>query len=102
MGVDATLGLLADAIDSVASFVDVFIVVYIAPDPRLHHHVVDPAAVLALAEPDPALPLRRLRAVPAALPPVPAAVGPLDLSPMVGVIVLLIVQSVVVRLLTVH
>src|SRR6187200_3521064 len=34
-------------------------------DLRLHHHVLGQAALLALAEPNPALPLRRLRAVPA-------------------------------------
>src|SRR5262245_37600564 len=40
---------------------------------RVHHPVLGPAALLALAEPDPALPVRRLRAVPADLPS-PAAV----------------------------
>src|SRR4029453_8028980 len=36
---------------------------------RVHHHVLGPAALLALAEQDPALPVRRLRAVPQDLPP---------------------------------
>ena len=40
---------------------------------RVHPHVVDPAAVPALAEPGSAVPLRRLRPVPAHLPSLPAA-----------------------------
>src|SRR5207247_3427309 len=39
-----------------------------AADPGVHHHVLGAAPVLALAEPHPAVPLRRLRAVPAAVP----------------------------------
>src|SRR6478672_2683205 len=39
---------------------------------RVHHPVLGPTALLALAEPGPALPVRRLRALPADLPPAPA------------------------------
>ena len=69
----AVVVLLADVGSSLASFVHVFIWVYIAPALRLHPDVVDPAPVPALAEPGPALPLRRLRPVPAPLPALPAA-----------------------------
>ena len=46
-----------------------------ARDLRVHDHELAAAAVLDLAEPDPALPLRRQRAVPAALPAHPARCG---------------------------
>ena len=70
----AMLGLLYDAIDNVDSFLHVFVYVYSLLILALHHHVVGPAAVLGLAEPDPAIPLRRLRSVSAPLAPHPAVV----------------------------
>src|SRR5437588_7876958 len=48
----------------------------LAPDPAVHRRELAAAAVLALAEPDPALPLRRIGALPAALPTAPAVDGP--------------------------
>src|SRR5205823_14622494 len=47
-----------------------------ARDPRVHHHELGAAAVLALAEQDPALPVRRLGALSAALPARAAVDGP--------------------------
>ena len=100
MGVYATLGLpLADAIDAVGQFVDVFISVYILlifayiltswirlPYSlwlnRIQRFLYD------VCEPY----LRIFRRI---LP----ALGPLDLSPMVAIFVLLIVQNVLVSLL---
>src|SRR5205814_10289859 len=46
-----------------------------ARDLRVHHHELDSAALLALAQPDPALPVRRLRAVPAVVPARPTVDG---------------------------
>ncbi|MGH3103865.1 MAG: YggT family protein [Gaiellaceae bacterium] len=100
MGVSAIVTLLAATGDSIASFVNVFITVYILLilayiitswirlpySPwlnRVQRFLYD------VCEPY----LRLFRRV---LPPL----GPLDLSPMVAVIVLLIVQAVVGRLLT--
>jgi YggT family protein len=95
----ATLGLLADAISSVQSFVDVFIYVYVLVifvyiltswvrlpySPWLHrvqrflYDVCDPYLRL----------FRRF------LPPI----GPLDLSPVVAVVVLLILKQAIDALL---
>src|SRR2546422_2052122 len=41
----------------------------------VHPDVLDPASVFAVAEPDPALPVRRVRPVPAPLPARPALAG---------------------------
>jgi YggT family protein len=99
MGVLATFAL-ADAADSIANFVNVFVTVYILLilayiitswirlpySPwlnRIQRFLYD------VCEPY----LRIFRRI------VPS-IGPLDLSPMVGVIVLLIVQGLVSRLLT--
>jgi uncharacterized protein YggT (Ycf19 family) len=99
MGAYATITLLADAADSAKNFVDVFITVYILLilayiitswirlpySPwlnRIQRFLYD------VCEPY----LRIFRRV------VPA-IGPLDLSPMIAVIVLLLVRSVVAALL---
>ena len=55
------------------AFVTAFVCGLRPPDPRVHPHLLDPAAVLALAEPNPALSLRRVRALPAHLPALRAA-----------------------------
>jgi YggT family protein len=100
MGAYATIGLLADAADSVANFVNVFVSVYILLilayiitswirlpySPwlnRIQRFLYD------VCEPY----LRIFRRI---VPPI----GPLDLSPMIGVIVLIVVRSVVVGLLS--
>jgi YggT family protein len=100
MGAYATIGLLADAADSVANFVNVFVSVYILLilayiitswirlpySPwlnRIQRFLYD------VCEPY----LRIFRRI---VPPI----GPLDLSPMIGVIVLIVVRSVVVSLLS--
>jgi YggT family protein len=99
MGLAATLTVLADSVDAIRSFVDVFIFVYVLLilayiltswirlpySPwlnRIQRFLYD------VCEPY----LRLFRRV------VPT-IGPLDLSPMVGVIVLLVVQSLVDSLL---
>jgi YggT family protein len=99
MGAYATIGLLADAADSVANFVNVFVTVYILLilayiitswirlpySPwlnRIQRFLYD------VCEPY----LRIFRRI------VPA-IGPLDLSPMIAVIVLIVIQRVVVGLL---
>ena len=95
MGVSAGVGLLADAFDSIARFVDVFVAVYILLifayiltswirlpySPwlnRVQRFLYD------VCEPY----LRLFRRF---IPPI----GPLDLSPMVGVIALVVVNRVV-------
>ena len=100
MGATAVIGLLADVADSVANFVSVFIAVYILlilayiitswvrlPYSlwlnRIQRFLYD------VCEPY----LRIFRRV---VPPI----GPLDLSPMIAVIVLLLLRGVVTRLLT--
>jgi YggT family protein len=100
MGAHATIGLLADAASSAKNFVDVFITVYILLilayiitswirlpySPwlnRIQRFLYD------VCEPY----LRIFRRI---VPPI----GPLDLSPMIAVIVLLLVQQVVGSLLT--
>ena len=100
MGVTAAIGLLADVGDSIASFVTVFITVYILLilayiitswirlpySPwlnRIQRFLYD------VCEP-------YLRIFRRFVPPI----GPLDLSPMIAVIVLLVIQNVVTRLLT--
>jgi YggT family protein len=99
MGVTATAPL-ADVGDSIASFVDVFVFVYVL---LILAYVITSWIRLPYSPwlnrvqrflYDVCEPYLRLfrRIVP--------QVGPLDLSPMVAVIVLLIVQSVVVRLLS--
>lgn len=99
MGVLATFGLLADTVDSIVSFVEVFMTVYILLilayiitswirmpySPwlnRIQRFLYD------VCEPY----LRIFRRV---IPPL----GPLDLSPMVAVFALLIVQRIVIALL---
>jgi YggT family protein len=99
MGLAATLTVLADSVDAIRSFVDVFLFVYVLLilayiltswirlpySPwlnRIQRFLYDVC--------EPYLRLFR-RFVP--------TIGPLDLSPMVGVIVLLIVQSLVDSLL---
>jgi YggT family protein len=99
MGLAATVTVLADSVDAIRSFVDVFIFVYVLLilayiltswirlpySPwlnRIQRFLYD------VCEPY----LRLFRRV------VPT-IGPLDLSPMVGVIVLLVVQSLVDSLL---
>jgi YggT family protein len=99
MGAHATITLLADAADSARNFVDVFITVYILLilayiitswirlpySPwlnRIQRFLYD------VCEPY----LRIFRRV---VPPI----GPLDLSPMIAVIVLLLVRSLVAALL---
>ena len=99
MGLAATVSVLADSVDAIRSFVDVFIFVYVLLilayiltswirlpySPwlnRIQRFLYD------VCEPY----LRLFRRV------VPT-IGPLDLSPMVGVIVLLIVQSLLDSLL---
>jgi YggT family protein len=99
MGVSATFGLLADVADSIASFVSVFISVYILLilvyvltswirlpyKPwlnRVQRFLYD------VCEPY----LRLFRRV---LPPL----GPLDLSPVVAVIVLIVVQRLIAAVL---
>ena len=93
----AAVGLLLTLGSSLASFVRVFIFVYIAADPRLHPHVLDPAALLARLNRvqrflydvcDPYLRIFRRF-----LPPL----GPLDLSPMVAMIVLFVLSNVLTR-----
>jgi uncharacterized protein YggT (Ycf19 family) len=97
MGATANFGLLADAVSTIQSFVIVFVGVYVLvifayiitsfvrlpyslnPVARFLHDVCEPY-------------LRLFRRV---LPPV----GPLDLSPMVAVIVLIAAEQIVVRLL---
>ena len=100
MGAIAVIGLLADVADSIANFVSVFIGVYILlilayiitswvrlPYSlwlnRIQRFLYD------VCEPY----LRLFRRV---VPPI----GPLDLSPMIAVIVLLLLRGVVTRLLT--
>jgi YggT family protein len=100
MGAHAAIGLLADTADSVVRFVDVFITVYILlilayiitswirlPYSlwlnRIQRFLYD------VCEPY----LRIFRRI---VPPI----GPLDLSPMIAVIVLIVVQRVVASLLT--
>jgi uncharacterized protein YggT (Ycf19 family) len=100
MGAYAMIGLLADAADSVANFVNVFVTVYILLilayiitswirlpySPwlnRIQRFLYDVC--------EPYLRIFR-RFVP--------AIGPLDLSPMIGVIVLIVIQRVVVALLS--
>jgi uncharacterized protein YggT (Ycf19 family) len=100
MGAHATIALLADAADSVANFVNVFVSVYILLilayiitswirlpySPwlnRIQRFLYD------VCEPY----LRIFRRI---VPPI----GPLDLSPMIGVIVLIVVRSVAVSLLS--
>ena len=100
MGAHAAISLLADAADSVVRFVDVFITVYILlilayiitswirlPYSlwlnRIQRFLYD------VCEPY----LRIFRRI---VPPI----GPLDLSPMIAVIVLIVVQRVVASLLT--
>ena len=99
MGVTATLSLLADAIDQAQTFVSVFVTVYtlvifayiitswlrLPYSPwlnRIQRFLYD------VSEPY----LRLFRRI---LPPL----GPLDLSPMVGIIALLILGQVVNRIL---
>jgi len=99
MGAYATIGLLADTADSVANFVNVFVSVYILLilayiitswirlpySPwlnRIQRFLYD------VCEPY----LRIFRRI---VPPI----GPLDLSPMIAVIVLIVIQRVVVGLL---
>ena len=99
MGVIATATLLADAIDQAKTFVDVFVIIYtlvifayivtswlrLPYSPwlnRIQRFLYD------VSEPY----LRLFRRV---LP----ALGPLDLSPMVGLIVLIIVDRVLTRIL---
>ena len=99
MGVHATFALLADVADSIANFVNVFIFVYILLilayiitswiglpySPwlsRIQRFLYD------VCEPY----LRLFRRI---IPPL----GPLDLSPMVGIIVLYVIQAFVNRLL---
>ena len=97
MGATDNFGLLADAVSTIQSFVIVFVGVYVLvifayiitsfvrlpyslnPVARFLHDVCEPY-------------LRLFRRV---LPPV----GPLDLSPMVAVIVLIAAEQIVVRLL---
>ena len=100
MGATAVIGLLADVADSIANFVSVFIAVYILlilayiitswvrlPYSiwlnRIQRFLYD------VCEPY----LRIFRRV---VPPI----GPLDLSPMIAVIALLLVRGVVTNLLT--
>jgi YggT family protein len=100
VGAYATITLLADAADSVANFVNVFVSVYILLilayiitswirlpySPwlnRIQRFLYD------VCEPY----LRIFRRI---VPPI----GPLDLSPMIGVIVLIVVRSVAVSLLS--
>ena len=100
MGAYAMIGLLADAADSVANFVNVFVTVYILLilayiitswirlpySPwlnRIQRFLYDVC--------EPYLRIFR-RFVP--------AIGPLDLSPMIGVVVLIVIQRVVVALLS--
>jgi uncharacterized protein YggT (Ycf19 family) len=96
-GLTAGLGLLADAVSTIQSFVVVFVGVYvlvifayiITSFVRLPYSLNPVARFLYdVCEPY----LRLFRRV---LPPV----GPLDLSPMVGVIVLIAAEQIVVRLL---
>src|SRR5437660_7379689 len=99
MGVTATLSLLADAVDQAQTFVNVFVTVYtlvifayiitswlrLPYSPwlnRIQRFLYD------VSEPY----LRLFRRI---LPPL----GPLDLSPMIGIIVLLILGQVVNRIL---
>src|SRR5947199_5027575 len=100
MGVTATLSLLADAVDQAQTFVNVFVTVYtlvifayiitswlrLPYSPwlnRIQRFLYD------VSEPY----LRQFRRI---LPPL----GPLDLSPMIGIIVLLILGQVVNRILS--
>ena len=79
-------------------FVDVFVGVYTLAIFVVRPDVVGPAAVLAAA--GAALPLRRLRAVPAPLAADPAdSAGPIDFSPMVAVIALIAFDRIVVAML---
>ena len=99
MGASAAVGLLADAADSIQRFVDVFVLVYIllilvyilTSWIRLPYSpVLNRIQKFLYDVCDPYLRLFR-RIVP--------PVGPLDLSPMVAVIVLLLVQQLVNTLL---
>ncbi len=100
MGAHAAIGLLADVGDSIVNFVDVFVTVYILlilayiitswirlPDSpwlnRIQRFLYD------VCEP-------YLRIFRRFVPPI----GPLDLSPMIAVIVLLVLRSVLGALLT--
>jgi len=100
MGAIAAISLLADVADSIANFISVFVGVYIllilayiiTSWVRLPYSLwLNRIQRFLYDVCEPYLRLFR-RIIP--------QVGPLDLSPMVAVIVLLIVQSVVVRLLT--
>ena len=93
---------LADAISSIGNFIDVFITVYML---LIFGYIIMSwvkLPVLALAEPGPAFPLRRLRAVPASFPPLLPPLGPLDISPIVAVFSLIffdrLVQAILDRL----
>jgi uncharacterized protein YggT (Ycf19 family) len=95
MGVDATIGLLATVGDSVVRFVDVFITVYIL---LILAYIITSWVRLPYSPwlnriqrflydiCEPYLRIFR-RFVP--------AVGPLDLSPMIAVIVLIVIQRIV-------
>ena len=99
MGDSAMLGLLFDAIDSIESFLQVFVYVYsllilgyiITSWVRMPYSVwLNRIQRFLYDVCDPYLRIFRRF-----LPPL----GPLDLSPMVGIFVLLIVQNVLVSLL---
>jgi YggT family protein len=99
VGASAAVGLLADAVDSIQRFLDVFVLVYIllilvyilTSWIRLPYSpVLNRVQKFLYDVCDPYLRLFR-RIVP--------PMGPLDLSPMVAVIVLLLVQRVVNSLL---
>jgi YggT family protein len=100
MGATAVIGLLADVADSIANFVSVFIGVYIL---LILAYIITSWVRLPYS-----LWLNRiqrflydvcepyLRVFRRVVPPI----GPLDLSPMIAVIVLLLLRGVVTRLLT--
>jgi YggT family protein len=100
MGATAVIGLLADVADSIANFVSVFIGVYIL---LILAYIITSWVRLPYS-----LWLNRiqrflydvcepyLRVFRRVVPPI----GPLDLSPMIAVIVLLLLRGVVTRLLS--
>ena len=90
---------LLDAINSIELFLNVFVSVYLL---AIFLYVLLSWFRLPYSlQPDPALPVRRLRAVSAPLAAAAAVPGsaPIDLTPMVAILALLIASRVVIALL---
>ena len=96
MGAYASLGLLADAAASLQSFVTVFVSIYILLHLRVRAAVLDSAAVFHRGRNSATIPgrSRAARTSASSVAGYPT-LGPLDLSPIVAVIVLLVAAELV-------